>query len=336
MGSDINDTVIQFIKENGPILPSELGKHLKRDILISSAILSDLVARKVICISKAKIGGSPVYYLRGQEDKLERLYPNLNEKDRGTYDMIKEQLVMEDSLQDPLTRVSLRTIKDFAVPFTFEEKQFWRWHLISEPDAVSIAKGEKKPAPIPQAKPEEKPAAIIPYPKEEKHETSIASSIETAIKTNASLSPAPIYEKQKKARQAKLREPEKKEEAEQAGEEIKEEHKPIIENKKPADEFFSQAEQFFSKNSIEVVERIDAARKSEYDFIVKIPSNVGALDYFCRARKKAAINEDDLSSAYVQAQIRKMPCLFITTGKLTKRASEILARDFRNMAVRNI
>jgi hypothetical protein len=328
MGSDINDTVLEFIKANGPILPSELGKHLQREILISSAILSDLVARKVICISKAKIGGSPVYYLRGQEDRLERLYSHLNEKDRGTYDMIKEQMVMEDSLQDPLTRVSLRTIKDFAFPFIFEERQFWRWHLLPESEAFSIAKGEKKPAPIAQpkreTKPEEKPAAPIFSAKVEKHEPSVASSIETAIKTNARLSP--VYVKPKKTRQAKLRAPESKEAEEQKKQPAK----------KPEDEFFSQAEQFFSKSGIEITERIEAARKSEYDFIVRIPSNVGALDYFCRARKKASVNEDDLSSAYVQAQIRKLPCLFITTGKMTRRASEMLARDFRNMAVRNI
>ncbi|PIN72036.1 hypothetical protein COV21_03450 [Candidatus Woesearchaeota archaeon CG10_big_fil_rev_8_21_14_0_10_45_5] len=330
MGSELSDEVLEFVKANGPVLPSEVGKYIGREILISSALLSELVSRKLIFISKAKIGGSPVYYAPGQEEKLERLYASLNEKDRQTYDMLKEQRIIEDSETDPLTRVSLRMIRDFAVPFTFEGRQFWRWHLLPEKEAVSIAKQGK--AAIAEEAPREKkaPEQIRIFQAGQKSEQpSIASSIEFAIKHSTKLITS--EEKPGKVREKvpeKISEEPKKPKHERAPKQMA--------KKKEDTSFLLQAREFLSSNSIEIAETLDSGKKMEYDFIVKIPSNVGSLEYFCRARKKAAINEDDLSSAYVQAQLRKLPCLFITTGKLTKRASEILSRDFRNMNVKNI
>ena len=332
MGSELSDEVLEFVKANGPVLPSEVGKYIGRDILISSAILSELVSRKLILISKAKIGGSPVYYAPGQEEKLERLYPSLNEKDRQTYDMLKEQRIMDDSEADPLTRVSLRMIKDFAIPFSFEGRQLWRWHLLPEKEAVSIARqGRAEFAEEAQKRkkvPEVPEQIIISQAGQKSEQPSIASSIEFAIKHSTKL--VPLGEKPGKAKEKapeKIREEQEK---------PKRERVQAAAKKKEEGSFLAQAKEFLSSNSIEISEELDSGKKAEYDFIVKIPSNVGSIEYFCRARKKASVNEDDLSSAYVQAQLRKLPCLFITTGRLTKRASEILSRDFRNMAVKNI
>ena len=67
-----------------------------------------------------------------------------------------------------------------------------------------------------------------------------------------------------------------------------------------------------------------------------MPSVVGEVDYYCKARKKKRINDGDLSSAYVQGHVKKLPVLFLTTGELTKKAKEMLGKEFQNMIVKQV
>ena len=63
--------VISTIRMNGPVIPSKIAKALGTDIIMASAVLSELTSSKKVKISKLKVGGSPVYYLTGQENRLE-------------------------------------------------------------------------------------------------------------------------------------------------------------------------------------------------------------------------------------------------------------------------
>ena len=64
------DKVISFIRVNGPVLPIQISKQFGGNLFFAGAILSELVGRQKIRISSAKVGGSPVYYVDGQEYKL--------------------------------------------------------------------------------------------------------------------------------------------------------------------------------------------------------------------------------------------------------------------------
>ncbi|MFH1276012.1 MAG: hypothetical protein ABIH82_02785, partial [Candidatus Woesearchaeota archaeon] len=66
----VEDKILDFIKVNGPTLPTKVAKNINQQILFASAHLSDLVSRGKVKISKLKVGGSPLYYLPGQEDQL--------------------------------------------------------------------------------------------------------------------------------------------------------------------------------------------------------------------------------------------------------------------------
>ncbi|HLC90905.1 MAG TPA: hypothetical protein VJI15_03990, partial [Candidatus Nanoarchaeia archaeon] len=66
------DRILSFLKMTGPTLPTKVAKHIGTEIIIASAHLSDLASRGKVKISKLKVGGSPLYYLPGQE---EQLYP---------------------------------------------------------------------------------------------------------------------------------------------------------------------------------------------------------------------------------------------------------------------
>lgn len=138
------EQLLSFVRQQGPILPSQLVSPFGLNTLILGAALAELVREKKLFVSSAKIGGSPVYYLSDQRSRLEMLYKHLNEKDRRTYDLLKEKKVVRDSEQTPLVRVSLRNIKDFAVPLEVTHSDtleiFWKWYLTSQEEALQCIK----------------------------------------------------------------------------------------------------------------------------------------------------------------------------------------------------
>ena len=81
-----------------------------------SAFLSELTNQKRIQVSSLKVGGSPLYYMRGQEEKLEDYYKYLHPREAEAFLLLREHKVLKDGDQDPATRVALRSIKDFSIP----------------------------------------------------------------------------------------------------------------------------------------------------------------------------------------------------------------------------
>ena len=127
--------------------------------------------------------------------------------------------------------------------------------------------------------------------------------------------------------------------------------KPAIkkETKKPVEEkpreikgtdktfsFLEETKSYFNKNKITIKNSEIIRKNSEIDFILEVPSAVGNLEYYCKAKNKKRVNDGDLSSAYVQGQLKKMPVLFLTKGGLTKRAKEMLNKEFKNMHINQI
>ena len=89
--------------------------------------------------------------------------------------------------------------------------------------------------------------------------------------------------------------------------------------------------EFFEKKGI-VVESSTIIRKGkDIECVLSVPSPIGPVCYFCKAKSKKRVNEGDLSSAYLTAEMQKMPSLFMTTGILTKKAYEKLDKELKNM-----
>ena len=75
---DFKPKVIEYVQKNGPSLPVQVSKVIGREIYVSSAVLSELISSRKMLITAAKVGSSPLYYLPGQEHKLQTLlYPYL-------------------------------------------------------------------------------------------------------------------------------------------------------------------------------------------------------------------------------------------------------------------
>ena len=147
--------VFEFVKKNGPILPAQVAKEFKMEILFAGAVLSELVANKKVFVSNTKKGGSPFYYTLGQESKLQDLSEFLKGRVREAYEIIKEKKLLRDASSEPWLRVALREIKDFALLITVKRGEdselFWKWYLSSEDDVKKLL-GEPKV----EAKPEKK------------------------------------------------------------------------------------------------------------------------------------------------------------------------------------
>ncbi|MBU1973956.1 MAG: hypothetical protein KKH52_01010, partial [Nanoarchaeota archaeon] len=133
------DHILNFLRAAGPVLPAKVAKNINESILIASAHLADLVSQGKVKLTNLKVGGSPLYYLAGQEEQLHQFAAgNMNQKDYHVLEKLKTVLVLRENNLDTLSKVALRSLKDFAFPLhvTIQGKRelFWKWYLLSEQD----------------------------------------------------------------------------------------------------------------------------------------------------------------------------------------------------------
>ncbi len=280
-----DEKILQLIKTKGPLLPVHIVKEIGWNTLLIGAALSDLSKKGLVKMSYTKIGGSPVYYVSGQEYKLQNLYKYLHEKEQKAYDLLKQKKVLRDRALEPVVRVALRNTRDFAKPLEVtikgEKEIFWKWYLISNTEAEGL--------------------------------------IRDLIKKLLS--------------KKELKKPKEREEKEEMQEKLKKEAKKVIEESSP---FLDKIKNYFAKSQIEILEQKIIRKASDAEFVIKVPSSIGSVRYYCKARSKKRFNDSDLSNVYVQGEIKKLPVLFLITGELTKKAQALLEEQFKNLNVKKI
>ena len=286
-----------------PLLPGDVAKALSTNLIMASAMLSELADNKKLKISKLKVGSSPLYFLPEKAELLENFVGSLNEKDRKTVEILKNALVLRDCALDPLTRVSLRQISDFSKPVEVlvnnKTELFWKWHLLSDSDAElrikQILYFEEKKVEAQTLVVEQKPVL----------------QIQTAVKL--------VADKQ-------MQNSEHFKNSELATVVDVQTNQVVYKQKIPKiskNEFFSKISSFFDGNKIKILEQFQL-KISEFDFVIELPSPVGQLTYYCKARNKKKITGADVSAVFVQGQLRKLPSLLLTDGELNKQGKELL------------
>jgi len=335
------DKILSFLRTAGPSTPSKVAKIISTDILFASAHLSDLSAQKKVKISSLKIGGTPLYYLPGQEDRLYNFAQgNINPKDHEVLELLKNQKVLRESDLELLPRVALRGLKDFAIPFHVtignHTELFWQFYLVSEQERNQLVQSilhqdippppqepaSQYPSPLaqPPSIPEEK---ITPQlsPSQPYIQQNIQPSLSSNIQTELPHAPLP------------------KEESHHERKPIKEEkkEKPTKKRSPITDTFIEDIEDHFKKLKIIIEQKETIRKNAELNLIVKVPSSIGHMKYFCKAKQKSRCDEKDLSSAYMEAQIKKLPLLFLYTNELHKKAQDMLdTGTFENTIVKKI
>ncbi len=313
---ELRDRVFEFIQANGPVIPIQIAKFLNSDTFLGSAVLGELLAIKKVKLTHAAVGGSRVYYISGQEAAVgDKLYPHLKSVERDAFDILKQYKVVRDKDMQSWCRVALRDLKDFAFPLnvTLENKNeiFWRFHLVTDTEAEEIL--------------QQRFGTIEEKPKEEKIVTEFTVSEEPIqeifvkeIPVQESFVMKEIIEKPKEV-QGKLTEV-----------------KPLKEKKTLQDfsgGFYDKVKQFFTANNITITEEKMIKKNKEFDFVVNVPSNVGVLKMYVKANSKKALNDNDLTLAYAEAQQKRITALFLGGGKLTKKAEEVINSKFSGQLI---
>ena len=337
---------ILFMARESPLTPTQVAKAIGKDSWIASAMLSALVEKGLLKISHVKIGSTPLYYAPNHSDQLQRFSSYLNEKDRRVYDLLKEKKILRENALDPLSRVCVKNIKDFARPlevsFNNVKEIFWKWYLLPDAEAEPIIRGiltGQQPAPQPEpspSQPEPTPEPTPPSPESVSHPQPEPGPILEQETKKVKPEKQKIKPEKHKAspERPKTKKPPKKETQKRIVDKIKE----IIKKPKTikgSDAFLKQLVKYFENNNIKIIEQLEQKRKSEFEFIVEIESSIGALTYFCHAKDKKKIGEADMSNAFVQGQLTKLPVLFLVTGTLTKQAEKMMP-NFKGVAYRKI
>ncbi len=273
--SDTKTDALNFIRREGPIQPSQLASELNTNILFASAILSELVSNKHAKITSVKKGGSPFYYIKGQEAKLEDLQAYLGGKPKEAFDLLKDKKAIRDKSSEPWQRVAFKELKDYAIPLNVglggEYELFWKWYLTTNEEAKEIIK------------------EIIKPNKKKIVKKEIENQVEKPIKK-------PIQEK-------------------------------IVEPKKTSQELEgipALASNFFSSIQTYVISQETVRKNKEMNFVIDVPSNLGVLRYFVKFKDKKTVSDADLISSSDQAGSKRLPLLFISPGKLTRKAEKYL------------
>ncbi len=321
-----NDRVLQLVQQSGPVVPSQISKEIGTDILIASAMLADLASQNKVKISSVKVGGSPLYYTDGQEDKLQRYVDKLPDMEQRAFRLLQENKILRDALVEPPIRYALRQIKDFAKPLEVTangvKEVFWKWYLLPTSEAEPFIRRElSRPVPVreearkPELRPEPKVQQEVPVQRPEPKQEIVRPVSELIPK---------VERKEPELKQVVA--PEVK---------IAKVIKKSVKKADNQDSFLLKVDDFFKKNNIEIVEQ-NSRKKAEAEFVIKVPSAVGFLQYYCKVKNKKSCNEADLSEAYVQGQLRKLPTLFISSGELTKQAQALLNNDQINISFKKV
>ncbi len=322
----IKDKAVQIVRSRGPVLPVQLTKEIGTNVIFASAILSELVDTKALRISHTKVGGSPVYYVAGQEAKLQALRDKLNDKQQKAFDMLKQQKILRDSEQEPVIRVSLREIKDFAhqlnVTLESYNEIFWKWYMVSDAEAEPLIR-KKLETLI-------KKQEMKPKDNMQKHLKEIEDSLE---KLDSKKEPEKISEEKIPVKKIKVKTGKRK-----AKEKSVESQATLIEENKidEKDKLMVKVAEQFKKDNIQFMTIKQVRKNKDFEGTIKIPSAVGSITYFLKAKDKKKVTDSDLSLLYVQSQMKKMPILFAVTGDLTKKAKDLLTKEFKNIAIKHI
>ncbi len=297
------EKIMSFVRSKGPILPVQLCKELGESTFIVGALLSELVKSGRVMVSTVKVGGSPLYYVDEQRHKLQNYSDYLSEKDKEAYEILKEKVVVRDKGLTPLLRVSMRKINDFAFPVRVSlngsEELFWRWYLtpVSEVEKILHTKFNSNSKEDEKAQKEQPKERVKDNFEEEKQK----------IETSKDFNKHATGDNKSQENESEKRE--KKEKLEKGN-------------------FQKLVESFLEEKGVQIKSIKQTKKNKEFDYTLKVPSAIGEIEFFCRAKEKKRINENDIANAFFAGQNSKRPVFFITTGELSKSAKESLPKDF--------
>lgn len=321
--------ILNFVRQHGPIIPSQILPITNQSLLMVSAILSELSAQRQVLVTHTKRGGSPFYYVPGQEHKLILISANLSEKPKRAYELLKDKKVLRDKDLEPWQRVALREVKDFAIMLRVNYQDtseiFWKWYMLGDEDVKPMI-GNLLQGFMPQ--PEPKKEEVVEEKEIEKKVEEVVEEKEEIIQKEPEKIVEEVVEKEEE--KVEVKERPKKESKPKKIRKIREKQVTLKEKESPlSDDFAEDVLDYMEKNKIKIIESSIIKKNSEVNFLVSVPSSLGSLLYYVNAKNKNKINEVDLTLAYQNGMSKKLPVLVLSPGNLTKKSQEFLDKNMK-------
>lgn len=300
------EKLLSIIREKGPSFPARIAREMGLSPLFTAAFLSELVAEKRLKISSMKVGSSPIYFLNGQETKLEDFAQYLNHKEREAMLKLKEEKILADDSQEPAIRVALRKIRDFAFPINVridnETKVFWYFFAIPEEEAKRRIESLITGTPF---QPVMQPTPFV-------SQSPLTQQVQQINQPVQPVSPQIPVQKPDNQEERPLEQKIKK--------------KP---KKDKSSKFSDDLKEYLEAKDIEILQEIPGKGK-EFTAKVRIDTIFGKQEYYLIAKDKKKVSEEDLTMAVHKANTEKMPALVLAPGELDKNARDF-AREWRNL-----
>ncbi len=342
----LNDVVLDVVKDKGPLLPAEIVSEVSKvtgkqtDMFFMGAVLSELMAEKHVKMSYAKIGGSRLYYCPGQEEKLSRVYDYINSKEQKAYDLLKEKKVLRNSEQEPVMRVALFELKDFAKSIDVNlngTERFWYWFSLPIEDAKSMIKDILKNeinasnTKDDKTKPESEPSKNNSEDTDKDNHKSMRSNSQNETESESGFIRSSERSTDFKRDDEKLDgDNDSFISSSSVPNNKKEQQSKLSAGLDSDDEFMKKVLIFFETKEIHVIDGSVLKKKSDCEFNVNVKSQVGKLRFYVYAKSKKKITETDLGYAYVRSQNNHLPLCFVSDGELTKKAVEFLENELNS------
>lgn len=291
--------IITVLKQKGPSVANSIARTLELPTILTSAILSEMASDKTIKISFLKIGGSPLYYLPGQELVLENFVKNLEPKEQDAFSQLKSAGLLMDSELEPAIRVALRNMKDYAVPLKAkiedEDRIIWKYYMLNNVDA-EVKLNEL-------------------FDKKEKTQAQPVQKIDNK---------SSVVQKIDNRAAKEVKKEEKKEtkgsDVQKIEEKIEKKPEKPKKERKPKDNF---ALKWLELSKAETKEQITMKSKEQAS-VISIPSELGKLNFLLISKSKK-LTEADLAMAYQESLERKMPAIILTKKKAPKNIEDYAA-----------
>ncbi len=357
----MREKILEFVTRQGPVLSTDVAKEFRIDSMFAGAYLSELVKDKKIHISNTKVGSSPVYFIKSQEEKLQDYTKYLDQKEQRAFEMLKAKRVLWDKELDPVMQVAMRHIKDFAIPLRVNKTEiFWRFYLYEQEEAINAIKQilmkiekqkemteelQKPVQKMPQKISQTKQAVKQEPQKISRKEKEVRQEIRPELKKEEVRKTSEInLDDQKRLMREILREEleiEKKKLEKEFKEKLEFEKRALLAQhskqekldiREVQDLFFLGIKKRLIEMKINIVSFDILKAEKEAELIVEVPSAIGHITYFCQAKNRKRCTEKDLEEISSKSREKGFPALLICGG-LTKSAEENAGKNFKNVQI---
>jgi hypothetical protein len=310
------ERILGLIRTRGPSLPVQIARGVSILPLFAGAYLSELNSEKKIKMSNMKVGSSPLYYIPGQEDLLERFIEHLNTREKEALSLIQKDKILYDSDQSPVVRVAMRAIKDFAIPIKVridgEIKLFWKYFKLSDIEARELMQKALRP--------ENKETQV----KQDLKGTEVKQDLKgTEVKQDLKETQVEQDLKETQVEQD-LKETQVKQDLKETQVKVENAVKSKKETKRVDEsELYKKIKRYLISREIEILE-ILVDKKREFVVRARAEMLFGKQEFYVMAKDKKNVSDNDLIVALQNAQAKRMPALFLSPGELNKKAGEYL------------